>query len=74
MNLIKANNSFVLTFPELLFLPLVSGKLQPLTGRKESRVTLVCLYRTSVRFYMLQLISVDSNTSSYQKGSWADVD
>ncbi len=27
---------------------------------KESRATLACLYRTSGRFYMLQLISVDS--------------
>ncbi len=51
--------------------------------RKEYRATLACLYRTSARFYMLQLISVDSkdvgllsNTSSYyiKKGSWADVD
>ena len=29
-------------------------------GQKESRETLACLYRTSGRFYMLQLTSVDS--------------
>ncbi len=56
-------------------------------SHQESRATLACLYRTSGRFYMLQLISVDSvdftqpelslrwsDTSSYWKGSWADVD
>ncbi len=47
---------------------------------KESRATLACLYRTSWRFYMLQLISVYSwmcacsETISHWKGSWADVD
>ncbi len=29
-------------------------------SHKESRATLACLYRTSGRFYMLQLNSVDS--------------
>ncbi len=43
------------------------------SNRKESRATLTWLYRTSGRFYMLHIIFVDS-TSSYWKGSRADVD
>ena len=42
---------------------------------KESRATLACLYRTSGRFYMLQLISVDSRHFTRPELSlgWSDL-
>ncbi len=42
---------------------------------KESRATLACLYRTSGRFYMLQLTSVDSRHFTEPELSlrWSDL-
>ncbi len=44
-------------------------------GPKESRATLACLYTTSGRFYMLQLISVDSRFFTHPELSlrWSDL-
>ena len=51
------------------------GLVTTILCSKESRGTLACLYRTSTRFYMLQLISVDSRYFTRPELSlrWSDL-